>query len=122
VPIIVAENLTDEQQKEFIIKDNVSGGEWDYDMLANEWEAEQLTEWGLDVWNQPTDVDYSILDGDDVSKELGEMSNGVKKAILIEFELEHYEEALKIIKYWRDKELYIGGFLIEQLKLEQDKI
>ena len=122
VPIIVAENLTDEQQKEFIIKDNVSGGEWDYDMLANEWEAEHLTEWGLDVWNQPTDVDYSILDGDDVSKELGEMSNGVKKAILIEFELEHYEEALKIIKYWRDKELYIGGFLIEQLKLEQDKI
>ena len=122
VPIIVAENLTDEQQKEFIIKDNVSGGEWDYDMLANEWEAEQLTEWGLDVWNQPTDVDYSILDGDDVSKELGEMSNGVKKAILIEFELEHYEEALKIVKYWRDKELYIGGFLIEQLKLEQDKI
>ena len=122
VPIIVAENLTDEQQKEFIIKDNVSGGEWDWDMLANEWEAEQLTEWGLDVWNQPTDVDYSILDGDDVSKELGEMSNGVKKAILIEFELEHYEEALKIIKYWRDKELYIGGFLIEQLKLEQDKI
>jgi hypothetical protein len=122
VPIIVAENLTDEQQKEFIIKDNVSGGEWDWDMLANEWEPEQLTEWGLDVWNQPTDVDYSILDGDDVSKELGEMSNGVKKAILIEFELEHYEEALKIIKYWRDKELYIGGFLIEQLKLEQDKI
>jgi site-specific DNA-methyltransferase (adenine-specific) len=49
VPIIVAENLTDEQQKEFIIKDNVSGGEWDWDMLANEWEVEQLDEWGLDV-------------------------------------------------------------------------
>jgi hypothetical protein len=49
VPIIVAENLTDEQQKEFIIKDNVSGGEWDWDMLANEWEVEQLTEWGLDL-------------------------------------------------------------------------
>jgi DNA modification methylase len=49
VPIIVAENLTDEQQKEFIIKDNVSGGEWDWDMLANEWEVEQLDAWGLDV-------------------------------------------------------------------------
>jgi hypothetical protein len=49
VPIIVAENLTDEQQKEFIIKDNVSGGEWDWDMLANEWEVEQLEEWGLEV-------------------------------------------------------------------------
>jgi ParB-like chromosome segregation protein Spo0J len=49
VPIIVAENLTDEQQKEFIIKDNVSGGEWDWDMLANEWEVEQLQDWGLDL-------------------------------------------------------------------------
>jgi site-specific DNA-methyltransferase (adenine-specific) len=49
VPIIVAENLTDEQQKEFIIKDNVSGGEWDWDMLANEWEVEQLEDWGLDI-------------------------------------------------------------------------
>jgi DNA modification methylase len=49
IPIIVAENLTDEQQKEFIIKDNVSGGEWDWDMLANEWEVEQLDAWGLDV-------------------------------------------------------------------------
>jgi site-specific DNA-methyltransferase (adenine-specific) len=49
VPIIVAENLTDEQQKEFIIKDNVSGGEWDWDMLANEWEVEQLDAWGLDI-------------------------------------------------------------------------
>jgi hypothetical protein len=49
VPIIVAENLTEEQQREFLIKDNVSGGEWDWDILANEWEVEQLTEWGLDV-------------------------------------------------------------------------
>jgi ParB-like chromosome segregation protein Spo0J len=49
VPIIVAEKLTDEQQKEFIIKDNVSGGEWDWDMLANEWEVEQLQDWGLDL-------------------------------------------------------------------------
>jgi DNA modification methylase len=49
VPIIVAENLTEEQQREFLIKDNVSGGEWDWDILANEWEVEQLEEWGLDV-------------------------------------------------------------------------
>jgi DNA modification methylase len=45
----VAENLTEEQQREFLIKDNVSGGEWDWDILANEWEVEQLEEWGLDV-------------------------------------------------------------------------
>jgi DNA modification methylase len=45
----VAENLTEEQQREFLIKDNVSGGEWDWDILANEWEVEQLEDWGLDV-------------------------------------------------------------------------
>lgn len=52
VPIIKADNLTIEQQNEFIIKDNVSGGEWDWDILANEWDVEQLEEWGLDVSNQ----------------------------------------------------------------------
>ena len=49
VPIIIADNLTEEQQREFLIKDNVSGGEWDFEMLANEWDVEQLEEWGLDV-------------------------------------------------------------------------
>ncbi len=49
VPIIKANDLTTEQQKEFIIKDNVGFGEWDYSMLANEWDVEQLTEWGLDI-------------------------------------------------------------------------
>ncbi len=49
VPIIKASDLTPEQQQEFIIKDNIGFGEWDWDMLANEWDAEKLTEWGLDV-------------------------------------------------------------------------
>ena len=49
VPIIKASDLTDEQQKEFIIKDNVGFGDWDWDMLANEWDVEQLQDWGLDV-------------------------------------------------------------------------
>jgi hypothetical protein len=49
VPIIVADNLTEEQQREFLIKDNVSGGEWDWDMLANEWDADELDNWGLDL-------------------------------------------------------------------------
>ena len=49
VPIIMADKLTEDQQREFLIKDNVSGGEWDWDILANEWEVEQLDAWGLDV-------------------------------------------------------------------------
>lgn len=43
------EGLTPEQKREFIIKDNVAFGDWDWDKLANEFEAEQLTDWGLDV-------------------------------------------------------------------------
>jgi hypothetical protein len=56
VPVIFADSLTEEQQKEFIIRDNISGGEWNWDQLANEWDAEELSEWGLDVWQQDSDV------------------------------------------------------------------
>ena len=56
VPIIIAENLTEEQEKEFLIKDNVSGGEWDWDLLANEWDSEMLEEWGVDIPNFEPDV------------------------------------------------------------------
>ena len=49
VPIIKASSLTPEQQKEFIIKDNVGFGEWEWDVLANEWDVEKLTDWGLDI-------------------------------------------------------------------------
>tara|TARA_R110002020_G_scaffold176958_1_gene369586 strand:- start:3932 stop:4528 length:597 start_codon:yes stop_codon:yes gene_type:complete len=49
VPIIKASDLTPEQQEEFIIKDNVGFGEWDWDMLANEWDEQKLIEWGMDL-------------------------------------------------------------------------
>jgi len=49
VPIIKASDLTEDEQKQFIIKDNVSGGEWDWEMLQNDWNLEELDEWGLDV-------------------------------------------------------------------------
>ena len=44
-----ADELTEEQKREFIIKDNVGFGQWEWDMLANEWDSEQLSEWGLDM-------------------------------------------------------------------------
>ena len=49
VHIIKASGLTDEQQKEFIAKDNVGFGEWDWDVLANEWDVEKLEDWGVEV-------------------------------------------------------------------------
>ena len=49
VPVIHANNLSEEQKKEFIVKDNVGYGEWEWDALANEWNIEDLDNWGLDI-------------------------------------------------------------------------
>lgn len=48
IPVTIAD-LTPEQEREFLIKDNVSGGEWDWELLANEWDSEELEAWGLDI-------------------------------------------------------------------------
>ena len=48
IPIIITD-LSEDKQREFLIKDNTSGGEWDWEVLANEWDSEQLEDWGLDV-------------------------------------------------------------------------
>lgn len=59
------------KQRQFIIKDNVSGGEWDWDVLANEWDAEKLDEWGIelpnydDVPNENKEVDTKSILNDD---------------------------------------------------------
>jgi ParB-like chromosome segregation protein Spo0J len=49
VPVIHANNLSEAQKKEFIVKDNVGYGEWEWDALANEWNIEDLDNWGLDI-------------------------------------------------------------------------
>ena len=69
VPVIKASDLTEEEQRQFIIKDNVSGGEWDWEMLANDWNVEQLDNWGLDVIGFDLDADelstdFTLPDGD----------------------------------------------------------
>jgi hypothetical protein len=69
VPIIIASELTKEQQDEFIIKDNVGFGEWDWEQLANEWEIDELSDWGLDIPIQVMDSDafgdeFTLPDGD----------------------------------------------------------
>jgi hypothetical protein len=62
--IDVAEGWTDEQKKEFIIKDNVGFGEWDWDILANEWEPHLLEDWGLDVPDFAVEPEFDELTED----------------------------------------------------------
>jgi hypothetical protein len=121
IPVIVAKDLTESEQREFTIKDNVSFGEWDWDVLANDWDDSELNDWGLDVWKKAEEIDLSILNEDDLSSDLSDMTKNIKKAIQIEFELEHYEAAQELVKWWREQGLYIGGFLMEKLKEEKEK-
>ena len=47
VPTILLPNLSEEREKEIIIRDNVENGDWDWDALANEWDADVLDSWGV---------------------------------------------------------------------------
>ena len=60
--ILKAEDLTEQQKDEFIVKDNVGFGEWDWDVLANEWDTDKLQDWGLDL---PLDVSVQELEAEE---------------------------------------------------------
>ena len=122
IPVIKASGLTEDQHREFIIKDNIGFGDWDWQMIAAGWDADLMTEWGLDVPQFDPAVDYSILDEEDLAGSLEDMADGVKKAIQIEFEPEHYEEAYQLVKFWRERGGYVGGMIMEYLKAEKDKL
>jgi hypothetical protein len=67
--ILKAEDLTEQQKDEFIVKDNVGFGEWDWDILANEWDTDKLTDWGLDLpiyFNDSDELgtDFNLPEGD----------------------------------------------------------
>ena len=77
VYIIKADDLTEKQQQEFIIKDNVGFGQWDWDILANEWEKEELTEWGLDT------PDDWIVDEPEAEEDNYEVPNEIETDIVL---------------------------------------
>jgi len=114
--------LSEEEKQRFIIADNVGFGDWDWDIIANEWDTELLADWGLDVPSFEVDVDYSILDDQDTDQQLQDMTDGVKKAIQIEFESEHYDEAYQLVKFWSEKGAYVGKMILDYLKIEKNKL
>lgn len=124
VPVIKASDLTPEQQNEFVIKDNIGFGDWDWSVLEEQYDDSTLLEWGVELPEFNLEgLDYSILDEaeEELEGELESMRGSIRKAIQIEFEPEHYEEANELVRYWREQRLYIGGFLMERLKEEKNK-
>lgn len=95
--IMMADDWTEEQRKEFIIKDNVSFGEWDFDVLFNDWGDLELEDWGIDMPN------FGGIDEPKVEKETKEIKPYKQTHILISFSPEkildlksHLDEILKI--------------------------
>jgi ParB-like chromosome segregation protein Spo0J len=85
VPVVQANDLTDLQKKEFIVKDNVGYGEWDWEDLANSWDANLLTEWGLDIPN------FDVID----EQEQKDLSDKIKSEFKIEIICKSEEEQEK---------------------------
>ena len=106
VPIIIADNLTEDQQREFLIKDNVSGGEWDWALLQD-WDSQQLSEWGLDVPNYAAGLDVNNMTDDDVALEdefdpIGSSTDLHKVIFIFDNELEagkYFDQRIKGLDY-----------------------
>ena len=129
--IEVAEGLTEEQKKEFIVKDNVGFGEWDWAMLGNEWDSVEITDWGLDVWQNLDDNINKVNRGDENSEWVGmpefEAADNTLKIIIHfeneqdreEFNQKHKLEILtKLSKTWVTSYPYKGRKDLKSLKYE----
>lgn len=94
VTIIRASKLTEDQQRRFIVVDNVGFGDFDMDALANEWDAEELQEWGVDVW-QATDVNL-----DDFFQESENSEKDEKLKIVLEYTKEDHDKIVEAFKQY----------------------
>ena len=114
IPIVIADKLTEEQEKEFIVKDNVGFGEWDWDILANEWNPVKLEEWGLDVWQDNIEDE---VDNNYTRKIVAPTykPNKVKPKTIDLFDSKKYNKLIKNIKESKlekaDKEFLITAAL-----------
>lgn len=114
----------EETCQEIIVKDNVSFGEWDWDILGNGYSFNLLDEWSVDLPSGMfrDEPDYSILDDENFEEELDAMEGDVRRALQIPFEAEDYEEAKELYRELVSNGAYVGGMILEFLKTEKEKI
>ena len=103
VPIIIADNLSEEQQREFLIKDNVSGGEWDFEMLAEDWDVEQLEDWGLDVWHNDELSNLNEYEGLDAESKLDKFLNSELKRMFLVYDNDTFENVISWFNKQQEK-------------------
>ena len=130
VPVMVAKGWSDAKKRAYVLADNklAMNAGWDKDMLALE--LGEIGELGFNLELMGFDpsefnftaVDYSVLDEENNDEQLDEMANGVRKAIQIEFEPDHYAEAQELVSFWRNEGAYIGFMVMEMLRKEKGKL
>jgi hypothetical protein len=105
VPIVIADQLTPEQQAEFIIKDNVGFGEWDWDILANEWEPEGLVGWGLSVpyFLEDTLTNNQDYEGLDQLSKLDKFMDSELKRMFLVYDAETFAKVVKWFERLQEK-------------------
>ncbi len=86
VPTFLFQGLDEEKEKELIIRDNVQNGDWDFDLLANDWSVEELNLWGVNIPNYSTDINL-----DNFFEDINEDKVDNKKKIILEYTDEEYE-------------------------------
>jgi len=114
--IIKAENLTEKQMQQFVIKDNVGFGEWDWDILANSWDTKELKDWGIDVWQPEEVIDYSILDEIDLDDEIQTMYDQTKKSIILEYPAADFEPIKKIYDDLKNKGINLSDLFYKAMQ------
>lgn len=98
VPIMIA-RWSEKQQKEFTIKDNVSFGEWDWDMLANQWEQDNLLEWGLDFphFNTEHEVEAKGRMLATLDEKMDTYLNASIKQVVLYYDFQEYEKIIEMM-------------------------
>ena len=91
--VLKADDLTEQQQREFIVKDNVGFGEWDWDILGNEWDSQLLNDWGMEVWQMTDEVDI-----DDLFEDVEQKNKKEVNKIVLEYSEKEYNLIIEKLK------------------------
>lgn len=124
IDVVIFSGLSDEQKKEFIIKDNANYGVWNWDILANSYDENKLMNWGINVWTPDA---YDSLEDEEEEQDEDEddpefMGNATsttklpKKVIQIEFIISDYQNAVALVNYLKARKVDVGQVLLETMK------
>ena len=124
--VIMWKGLTEQEKKEFVIKDNANYGNWDWDVLANSFDESDLKRFGLNVWQPQDNVDvlddsefeYSDEEDEDIEEDYKDSEYIKKPIIVVEFDILDYPVAHDLITTLTKKGADIGALLIEKLVSE----